>query len=181
MTDGTPLNPHWPEDSDPETWSEAALDQWVEDYLEGHLPPAEAARFERSLTHPKVAAAFREILALRELLRALPPDAPPAELVAKLEETLRVAQAAGVIRPERYPRLRAALQGLGWTVRGPALALATGGALRPSEDRSPGTREALAGLATIGYSLGPITATRTGAAPRKRPAWWRRLLRRRRR
>jgi len=50
-----------------------------------------------------------------------------------------------------------------------------------TEDRPPGTRETLTGLATIGYSLGPIAARRTGAAPRKRPAWWRRLLRRRRR
>ena len=169
---------------DPATWTEDELDQWVDDYLEGRLPPQETQRFERALLTETVATAFREALVLRELLASMPPDAPPEALVARLEEALELQGDASDRRRRRarslfprLPRVEAALAGTSWALRGPALAFAPAGAA------VPGMRDAVsttAELVSAGSrsTLAPLTALRTPGEDRPlKPSWWRRALR----
>jgi hypothetical protein len=158
------------------------LDRWVEDYLEGILDPEEAARFERALLRPEVADALGEALLIREMLAALAPDAPPDALVAQLEQALGVSerQARQRVRQarRRFPRLQAALGGASWTVKGPALGLASASA--GLGVTSGGTASA-SSRSVVRASLAPVTALRHGGEPAPKapkPPWWRRALRR---
>ncbi len=175
---------HTPRGPDPATCTEDELDQWVDDYLEGRLPPQETQRFERALLTEVVAAAFREALVLRELLASMPPDAPPEALVARLEEALELEGDAADRRRRRarsliprLPRVEAALAGTSWALRGPAMAFA------PAGGAVPGVRDAVsqtAGLVTSGSrsTLAPLTALRNPDEDRPlKPSWWRRALR----
>ena len=53
-----------------------ALQDRIEDYLDGVLDTEESQRFEEQLVDDVVAVEFRELLLLRELLGRLPPDQP---------------------------------------------------------------------------------------------------------
>jgi anti-sigma factor RsiW len=65
-----------------------ALQDRIEDYLDGVLDTEESQRFEEQLVDDVVAAEFRELLLLRELLGRLPPDQPPPALVQRIESAL---------------------------------------------------------------------------------------------
>jgi len=144
------------------------LELLVESYLDGLLSPEETAQFERRLLEPVVADTFREALMLRALLADMPPDQPPEELVAALEAAL-VADVRLARKAARMPRLRAALSGMSWMVRGPAQAIgatgsASGAPVTPVRD----------GLSTMRFALGPL-AGGLGRAQQPR-SWWRRAL-----
>ncbi len=147
------------------------LEILVESYLDGLLSPEETALFERRLLEPAVADAFREALMLRALLANMPPDQPPQELVAALEAAL-VADVRLARKAARMPRLRAALSGMSWMVRGPAQAI--GAASASSGEQGSPLRD---GLSTMRYALGPLAAGGGVRAnqDRARP-WWRRAL-----
>ncbi len=172
-----------PDHAAPDTPREGEdLDRWVEDYLEGALDPEEAARFERALLRPEVADALGEALLIRELLATLPPDAPPDALVAQLEQALGVSerQARQRVRwvRRRFPRLQAALGGASWTIKGPALGLASASA---GLGVPAGGTASASGRTVVRASLAPVTVLRRGGEPAPRapkPPWWRRVLRR---
>lgn len=147
---------------------EEQLELLVESYLDGLLSLAETAAFERRLLEPAVAEAFREALMLRALLADMPPDTAPEALVASLEAAL-VADVRLARKAARMPRLRAALAGMSWMVRGPAQALG------PASTASGGSEAVEAGMSTWRYALGPL-AQRTPKLPRPSGTWWKRLL-----
>jgi len=154
---------------DPEELSEEErLELLVESYLDGHLSPEETAGFERRLLEPAVAEAFGDALMLRALLADMPPDQAPDELLASLEKAL-VADAR-LARRARMPRLRAALSGMSWMVRGPAQAIPTAAAASGGQGAT-----VRSGLSTMRYALGPLAAS---GPTRARPSlpWWRRAL-----
>lgn len=129
-------------------------------YLDGDLPRGEALAFERDLIRdPSVAEALAAALALREVLGTLPPLAPPPGLTDRIARRLPLARApASREDAGRTPSpALAVLHGLGWTLRGTALAAF--------------------GTTQVRWSLGPLGAP---AEPVRRPALWRRLLLRRR-
>jgi len=154
------------------------VDDRIEAYLDGTLSGTEAAALERDLVDPRVARAFAEAVALRELLRMAPPIEPPPALVARLECTVlgepepdRTASDAPVAgKLERLlPGARLSAQGLSLAFAGPA----------------DGARHALAGLAPARAVLRRLDArrreraARTGRSTPKRRAWWRRVIGRR--
>jgi hypothetical protein len=154
---------------------EVLLEDRCDAYLEGRLSPAETARFEQDLLQERVARAFREALILRELLSTVGPDAPEEQLIARIEAALDLD--AGQDHAEarrRLPRLRAAMSGLGWIVRGPAQAL------QAETARTYATREVVGGFSTMRYALGPLATSSREPQPKPqpKPAWWRRVLRR---
>jgi anti-sigma factor RsiW len=151
---------------DPDT-EQDAIELMVERYLDGQLDPEETAQFERRLMDPAVSEAFGEALMLRQLLAELPPDQAPEELVRQLEEALEV-DPGGQRRRTRLLRVRAALDGLSWAVKGPAQALSAGS---PTASAAP----AAAGLSTMRYALGPLGKQR-GAPTAPRKPLWRRVL-----
>jgi len=133
-------------------------EQRIDEYLDGALDPVQTAAFERELVKPKVARALREAMARRDVLGRDPGDAPPAPGTARIEQGERrpgrrsAATAALPARSRRPSALKAALHGASWIVRGPAMAFT-----------SPGSRGALAGLASVRYTLGPLLAHRPPA------------------
>lgn len=146
------------------------LELLVESYLDGQLSPADTAAFERRLLEPAVSEAFGEALMLRALLADMPPDQAPEELVASLEAAL-VADVRLAQKAARLPRLRAAMSGLSWMVRGPAQALPAAAAAtstQPSAVRG--------GMSTLRYALGPLGQGQRQAAATPSKPWWRRLL-----
>jgi hypothetical protein len=153
------------------------FEDYVDSYLEGTLSHEETLQFERALVVPENAEVFREILLLRELLQGLPPDQCPDELVARIERELNLEFKGGKARKERrlrapdLPRLRAVLWGAGWTVRGPAMAMA------PSAAAAAGTQQVTSGLGTMRYALGPL-ATRTSTPDPDKPSATERVAKR---
>ncbi len=149
------------------------LDDRIEAYLDGLLSGEQAAAFERELTRPEVATAFSETLALRGLLAEAPPEQPPAGLIEQIEQALGVAPGAtgAPRRPERsgeqrLPRARAALRGLGWSLRGPALALANAAPTTAARDSAAAAGQ---GLRTVRYALGPLQRGRAEAEKPPQP------------
>jgi anti-sigma factor RsiW len=145
------------------------LDERIEAYLDGLLSGEQAAAFERELTRPEVAAAFAEALALRQLLAEAPPEQPPAGLIEQIELDLGVAPGVPATprraqpgREQRLPRARAALHGLGWSLRGPALALAHAA---PGTTARDSAAAAGRGLRTVRLALGPLQRERDAAEP----------------
>ena len=65
-----------------------SLDDRIEDYLNGNLSEEDTKRFEEDLLKEDIAAEFREVLFMRELLRDTPPDAPPPGLIEMIEKSL---------------------------------------------------------------------------------------------
>jgi hypothetical protein len=150
------------------------LDERIEAYLDGLLSGEQAAAFERELTRPEVAAAFAEALALRQLLAEAPPEQPPAGLIEQIELDLGVAPGVPATprraqpgREQRLPRARAALHGLGWSLRGPALALAHAA---PGTTARDSAAAAGRGLRTVRHALGPLQRERDAAGSRPEPA-----------
>lgn len=133
------------------TTSPAELESLVEDYLDGMLSASETRAFESRLVEPEVQALLAEALALRSLLTELPADPLPEGLTDRIEASLGVAEASN----KRFPRLRAALSGAAWAVRGPS-------------------------HATPGDELAPLSLAATPVAmlmPRREPRpLWRRVL-----
>ena len=66
-------------------------------YLDGELETSEARRLERELASSEAARALAEELLVRDLLRALGPEAPPAGLCERIEAELQLG-------PERARR-----------------------------------------------------------------------------
>ena len=158
------------EPNGPDALSEPELlELLVESYLDGLLSQEETSQFERRLLEPAVADAFREALMLRALLADMPPDQAPEELVAALEAAL-VATVQLARKAARMPRLRAALSGMSWMVRGPAQAIGS----TSTTSGGPGTLMR-GGLSTMRYALGPLAAGGGVRAQQTRP-WWRRAL-----
>lgn len=148
------------------------FEERCEAYLEGLLDPEETRRFERALVEDEeLAQRFREVLVLRELLHEVGPE-PPAELAdALVERVLAELPARGrekADRPVRLPRLRAALEGSSWALRGPALAITA------QPDAPSGAPAVLNGLTAARFAL---PSREEEPAPRR--PWWRRLLGRR--
>jgi hypothetical protein len=123
----------------------------IESYLDGLLDETQTHRFEQDLLKEDVAALFREVLLMRELLGELPPDEPPEGLVDRIEAALAVAparQKAVEIQSREettgfWTALKAGLSWPGYSVS----AVAAG---------SEGLQSALSGMRTIGYALGPL-------------------------
>ncbi len=137
-------------------------DERIQAYLDGTLPADEAAVFERELTDPEVSRRFGEELFLRELMRDMGPEVPEG-----LAERLAAALPLAAAEPEgeRLPRLRAALDGVGWAVRGPAMAFSAGPGV-------VGGREAISGVRT---ALGVTAPEPAVPAARAKPLWRRAL------
>jgi hypothetical protein len=125
----------------------------IERYLDGLLDEAQTHRFEQDLLMEDMAALFREVLLMRELLGELPPAEPPEGLVNRIEAALAVAPARqkAVETPSRQETtgfwfaLKTGFRWPGYSM--PALA---GGA--------EALKSALSGIRTIGYALGPLRA-----------------------
>lgn len=156
------------------------LEERVWAYLDRAMSAAEVDRFERELLDPEVSTVLAEVLLVRAMLSEVGPDEAPAALVrATQREVLRELRRE---QPEerRFARARAALDGLAWAARGPGLALST---------NSESTRAALAEVGNVRHTLAPLAALgergdgddddqEVGARGERRPALWRRLLRR---
>jgi len=141
------------------------LEERIDAYLEGALSPEEAERFEQELLDPQVAGLFAEALMLREMLAGMPPDQPPGELIELIEESLDVQRAEDAAQVPRFGRTRAVLSAMSWMYRGPAMAVA------------PGGREALSGMGTIRYALGPLNRPAKPKEEKKpKKPLWRRVL-----
>jgi len=106
-----------------------ALELQVERYLEGELTSAQAADFERSLAEPEIGASFREVLLVRELLQSAPPHDVPRGLNASIAEAIEgemtnAASRLGSEESSAVRPVRSLFEGLAWTYRGPAMAIA---------------------------------------------------------
>jgi hypothetical protein len=142
----------------------------IENYLDGILDEAETHRFEQDLLKEDVAALFREVLLMRELLGELPPVEPPEGLVNRIEAALAVAPARpkAVATPSReettgfWSALKTGFRWPGYSMAGGTEAL----------------KGSLSGMGTIGYALGPlrtplhkgVAAIRQASAPLWRSA-----------
>lgn len=163
----------------------ANLEQRCEDYLDGRLSEQDTCRFERGLSCPEQMRIFGETLALRELLQSLGPEAAPEGLAERIQADLGVAASQTPRRARSQDQrqqpnatlatVQASLLGLGWMLRGPALAASA------TVASASGGRETLSGLQTARYALGPLTGRTLGRARTLVPAppkpLWRRALR----
>jgi anti-sigma factor RsiW len=138
-------------------------------YLDGLMSTEQARAFERELASaPEAARALGVSLALREMIASMPPAQPPDGLEQRIARALALSSEGAPARPKAlFRRVRSALSGTSWTVRGPASAL--GGV--------PGNMQpVLSGLSNLRWMLGPLGA---GAEPKreapKKPAWRRAL------
>jgi len=148
---------------------DADWDLIIEDYLDGALCAKEANRLEHNLALPEIARAFAEALMLRELLKTSPPDQPPMELIKRLEAEL-IWESQGKSKRRWFGKTRSVFSGAAWAVRGPAMMV---------PDGPTGTRETLAGIGTIRYTLGPLVNRGSQRSGRQRRGWWKRILGRR--
>lgn len=148
------------------------LEQIVEDYLDGLLSPPEANWLEHNLVRREVNAAWTEALVLRELLHTSGVDTLPEGLVERIEDALGPNMQKERRRTALLGRTRSVLAGMGWAFKGPSMAYTAA---------PGGTRESMAGVGTIRYSLGPLAnrSTAVKARPVKKKPLWRRVLRRR--
>ncbi len=136
-------------------------------YLDGELDQRSADEVEVALTDPAIAVLLSEELMVRELLAAMPPDAPPSELIARLEDSLGVRR--GVLDPVRS-QLRAAVSESRWVRRGPALGFKALAAARVGVN---GARVAASGVSTMRSSLDLISDIPRPrfASSRPKPLW----------
>lgn len=128
------------------------LQDRIEEYLDGRMDPEESRRFEQELLQEDVAAEFRELLLLRDLLGRLPPEQPPPGLVERIEFALAVNEAD---RPERQKAMSG--QRLGWLVDGAKAGWGWTGYALAGLSGGPGVFKAsVGGMQKISYSLGPL-------------------------
>ena len=129
-----------------------SLDDRIEDYLNGDLSEEDTMRFEEDLLEEDIAAEFREVLFMRELLRDLPPDDPPAGLIERIEKSLALAkmQADGKRETGEGSGLGRIMNAFRWSLSWPRYALVgiSGG--------SGAMKDSLSGLNTVSYTLGPL-------------------------
>jgi anti-sigma factor RsiW len=151
---------------------EWTVDARADSYLDGSLLPDEVIAFEHELAEkPEVASALRSAIALRQLLRALPPVEPPAGLEERIAASLFLnTRAESQIGRALLPRARAALAGASWLIRWPAATLSS---------QREGARAATSGLAQCRWMLGPLStvrgAPRRARTPAPTPIWKRAL------
>ena len=141
-------------------------------YLDGELDGDEARRLEVRLHEPEIAATLSRELALRDWLQQVGPEAPPEELNLRLEVAV-TSEAAELPsteerEPARFPALQAALAGMSWMARGPAMALSTQGL------PVYGASEATLAFRSVGYAVAPLTSGRK--ARKKKPVSKKRRL-----
>ena len=129
-----------------------SLDDHIEDYLNGNLSEEDTKRFEENLLKEDVAGEFREVLFMRELLRDIPPDAPPTGLIERIEKSLLLEKRKQIDETEYEEKagfgriLNAFKMSLSW----PKYAI-TG------ISGSTGVmKDSLSGFNTVTYSLGPL-------------------------
>jgi len=147
--------------------------EWTPDdradaYLDGSLSRDEARAFERDLAEkPEVARALNSALVLREMLQSMPPTSPPEGLEERIAGALAlVGESSDREASALLPRVRAALSGFSWSVRGPAMALGSLGNAEP----------VAAGLTQARWILGPLGAPREAKPkPPSKPIWQRAL------
>ena len=147
---------------------ESSPEDRADSYIDGSLSRDEARAFERDLAEkPEVARALHSALMLRELLRSIPPTSPPEGLEEKISGALALGGEAASQHEQRLlPRARAALAGLSWSVRGPAMAFGSLGSAEP----------VAGGLSQARWILGPLGAPREAKPkPPSRPMWRRAL------
>lgn len=142
----------------------------IESYLDGLLDEEKTRDFEQDLLKADVAALFREVLLMRELLGELPPAEPPEGLVERIEDALSVAtasQKASAMKVREKTRDFWSVLKTGFRWPGYSLAGMPGG--------TEALRNSVSGLRTIGYALGPLRdPIRKGAAAVRRagkPLW----------
>jgi anti-sigma factor RsiW len=148
----------------------------AEAYLDGELPPDEAAAFERELAaSAEVAEALGAALLLRDLLGRMPPLEPPPGLEERILGALelegraraRPSGEAGEEGAGAGSGVWAALRGTSWLLRPSASVLA---------GSRGGARPVAEGLGQVRWLLGPIAARRAAAEERPRQPLWRRAL-----
>jgi hypothetical protein len=129
-----------------------SLDDHIEDYLNGNLSEENTKRFEEDLLKEDVANEFREVLFMRELLRDIPPDGAPSELIEKIEKSLLLEKRKKIDETEYEEKagfgriLNAFKLSFSW----PKYALA-------GISGSTGVmKDSLSGFNTVAYSLGPL-------------------------
>lgn len=148
------------------------LEERIEAYLDGELDNRAAAEVEAALVDPAVAELLSEELMLRELLASMPPEAPPDELIARLEDSLGVGTG---FTAEVKSQLRAVFAGSGRAVSGSALAAKALVAARMS---LAGARLAASGVSTMRTSLNLVAEVADmpllGRSPSKPKPLWRR-------
>jgi hypothetical protein len=129
-----------------------SLDDRIEEYLNGSLSEEETKRFEEKLLDEEVAAQFREVLFMRELLRDIPPDSPPPGLVRRIEKSLmlekrQVTVEVGREKSSGFGQITNAFrQSLSWPKH--MFSGITGG--------TGVVKDSLSGMNTVTYSLGPL-------------------------
>jgi hypothetical protein len=148
-----------------------ALDDHIEDYLNGNLSEEDTKRFEEDLLKKDMVTEFREVLFMRELLRDIPPDAPSTGLIERIEKSLLLENRKQIDETEYEEKsgfgriLNAFKLSLSW----PKYALA-------GISGSKGVMKySLSGVNSVTYSLGPLREpARKGikfiSSPRK-PLW----------
>jgi hypothetical protein len=124
----------------------------IEDYLDGQLSDEETRQFENDLLKKEVAAAFREVLVMRELLTNLPPDEPPPGLIERIEASLDLNSMplSGKAKKKKSSSLGQIVNGFRWGLRWPGYALAG------ISGSSITLKNSLSGMDAVGYSLGPL-------------------------
>ena len=129
-----------------------ALQDRIEDYLNGLLSEAETRRFEQDLLKEDVATEFREALLMRELLNNLPPDDPPPGLIERIESSLALGStnADGETKGKRSSSLGQIINAFGWSLRWPGYALAG------ISGSSSALKDSFFSMNRVGYSLGPL-------------------------
>ncbi len=128
------------------------FDDRIEDYLNGLLSEEDTGRFEQDLLKEDLAAEFREVLFMRELLRDLPPHDPPPGLIERIEKSLALETSRAGREPEpgKRSRLGQMVNVFKWSFSWPVYALAG------ISDGSGAVKESLSGINTVSYSLGPL-------------------------
>ena len=128
------------------------LDERIEDYLNGILSEEDTKRFEEDLLKEDVAAEFREVLFMRELLRDLPPDDPPPGLIERIETSLALERKQADRETESRGRssFGQIMNAFRWSLSWPGYALAG------ISSGSGAMKDSLSGINAVSYSLGPL-------------------------
>lgn len=141
------------------------LDTLIAAYLDGDLDSDEARRVEERLHEPELASALSEELALRSYLQDLGPESPPEDLLEELELCVTSRPEAKAAKPEtvRFATLQAALGGMSWMARGPAMAVP----VQARVPSAPRAGEATQALGSAGLKVASFAARR--AFGKKKP------------
>jgi hypothetical protein len=130
-----------------------ALQERIENYLDGELDAVESRRFEQDLLTDEVATEFREVLLLRQLLSEIPPEQPPSGLVERIESALNSG-------PENQPiRLKKMAKNYGFGSLMTALKAGvnwTGYTLSGISVGSQALKGSVMEMQALGYALGPL-------------------------